>query len=340
MSIYIMNLSRIDLNLLLVFSSIYNEKTITKAAEKLNLSQSAVSNALNRLRYTLDDDLFFRSSDMMKPTKRAEELSYPIQNALNLIEQSLSEENFSPLTSERVFKFCLPDIAAGRILPQLAEVFQKEAPKIGVVAVATSKSDLEKLKDQELDFIIASDEALRNNFKTPVGQRFDEYFNSFLIYRDRPKCVGRKGNPFFDDKGAINLDNYIEASHVHVSYDGTIDSPVNDYLNKSNKKRRIAMSVNYVSVAKEIVRTSDYLITLSGHLASFFNKSNNFIIAPLPFETEEYSVRLIWNKRSENDASHAWMMSILYKIQEKNFGKLGDESNHFYKDPNNKYNAI
>jgi DNA-binding transcriptional LysR family regulator len=89
-----MNLSRLDLNLLLVFTSIYNEKTITKAAEKLNLSQSAVSNALNRLRYTLDDDLFFRSSDMMKPTKRAEDLAFPIQNALDQIQESLSSEEF------------------------------------------------------------------------------------------------------------------------------------------------------------------------------------------------------------------------------------------------------
>ncbi|MAU38718.1 MAG: LysR family transcriptional regulator, partial [Rhizobiales bacterium TMED94] len=106
-----MNLSRIDLNLLLVFTSIYNEKTITKAADKLNLSQSAVSNALNRLRYTLDDDLFFRSSDMMKPTKKAEDLIYPIQNALDSIQSSLSDEEFNPAKSNRLFKFCLPDIA-------------------------------------------------------------------------------------------------------------------------------------------------------------------------------------------------------------------------------------
>lgn len=334
-----MNLSRLDLNLLLVFISIYNEKTITKAAEKLNLSQSAVSNALNRLRYTLDDDLFFRSSDMMKPTKRAEELVSPIQKALDLIEQSLSSEDFNPLTSERSFKFCLPDIAAGRILPQLAEIFQKEAPKMIVSAVSTTKGDLEKLKNQELDFIISSDDALKNDFKTPLGQRFDEYFNSFIIYKDRPQCVGRKGNPFFD-KNKISLDNYIAASHVHVSYDGTIESPINDYLKTINKQRRIAMSVNYVSVAKEIIRSSDYLITLSGHLASFFNKANNFTIAPLPFETKEYSVRLIWNKRSENEASHAYMLSILSKIQERNFGKDGDESNHFYTNSENKYNVV
>ena len=334
-----MNLSRLDLNLLLVFTSIYNEKTITKAAEKLNLSQSAVSNALNRLRYTLDDDLFFRSSDMMKPTKRAEDLAFPIQSALDQIKVSLSSEEFSPLTSERSFKFCLPDVAAGRILPQLAEIFQKEAPKIQAIAVSTSKGDLEKLKNQELDFIITSDEALRNEFKSPLGQKFDEYFNSFVIYKDRPQCVGRKDNPYFKD-GKISLDNYTEANHVHISYDGTIDSPVNDYLKKINKQRKISMSVNYVSVAKEIVRSSDYLITLSGHLASFFNKANNFIIAPLPFDTEEYSVRLIWNKRSENEAAHAWMLSVLYKIQENSFGKDGNELNHYYTDPENRFKAV
>ena len=100
------------------------------------------------------------------------------------------------------------------------------------------------------------------------------------------------------------------------------------------------MSVNYVSVAKEIIRSSDYLITLSGHLASFFNKANNFIIAPLPFDTDQYSVRLIWNKRSENEASHAWMLSQLYKIQEKSFGKDGAELNHFYTDPENRFKAV
>ena len=115
------------------------------------------------------------------------------------MEQSLSSEEFSPLTSERSFKFCLPDVAAGRILPQLAEIFQKEAPKIQAIAVSTSKGDLEKLKNQELDFIITSDEALRNDFKSPLGQKFDEYFNSFVIYKDRPQCVGRKDNPFFED---------------------------------------------------------------------------------------------------------------------------------------------
>jgi hypothetical protein len=100
------------------------------------------------------------------------------------------------------------------------------------------------------------------------------------------------------------------------------------------------MSVNYVSVAKEIIRSSDYLITLSGHLASFFNKANNFIIAPLPFDTDEYSVRLIWNKRSENDASYVWMLSQLNKIQEKSFGKDGAELNHFYTNPENRFKAV
>ena len=335
-----MNLSRIDLNLLLVFTSIYNEKTITKAADKLNLSQSAVSNALNRLRYTLDDDLFFRSSDMMKPTKKAEDLIYPIQSALDSIQSSLSSDDFNPGKSDRLFKFCLPDIAAGRIFPQLAKTFQNEAPNIQISSVSTSKGDLEKLKNQELDFIISSDDGLRSELKSYTDEKFDEHFNKFLIYKDRPLCVGRKGNPHFDENGRITIDDYTSANHVHVSYDGTIDSPVNDYLKVIGKSRKIAMSVDYVSVAKEIIRASDYLITLSGHLASFFNKANNFIVAPLPFETNEYSVSLYWNRRSENDAAHSWMLGNLSRIQEMHFGLDGDNAEHYYNDPDNKYNVV
>ena len=277
---------------------------------------------------------------MMKPTKKAEDLIYPIQNALDSIQSSLSDEEFNPSKSDRLFKFCLPDIAAGRIFPQLAKIFQEEAPNIQISSVSTSKGDLEKLKNQELDFIISSDEGLRSELKSYSDDKFNEYFNSFLIYKDRPLCVGRKGNPFFDENGEISLDNYTAANHVHVSYDGTIDSPVNDYLQEIGKKRNITMSVNYVSVAKEIIRSSDYLITLSGHLASYFNKANNFIVSPMPFDTNEYSVRLFWNKRSENDAAHAWMLGKLYKIQEKNFGLDGDNVDHYYTDPDNRYSVV
>ena len=199
---------------------------------------------------------------------------------------------------------------------------------------------MEKLKNQELDFIISSDEGLRSELKSYSDDKFNEFFNSFLIYKDRPLCVGRKGNPFFDENGEISLDNYTAANHVHVSYDGTIDSPVNDYLQEIGKKRNITMSVNYVSVAKEIIRSSDYLITLSGHLASYFNKANNFIVSPMPFDTNEYSVRLYWNKRSENDTAHAWMLGKLYKIQEKNFGLDGDNVDHYYTDPDNRYSVV
>ena len=77
-----------------------------------------------------------------------------------------------------------------------------------------------------------------------------------------------------------------------------------------------------------------------GHLASYFNKANNFIVSPMPFDTNEYSVRLFWNKRSENDAAHAWMLGKLYKIQEKNFGLDGDNVDHYYTDPENRYSVV
>ena len=99
---------------------------------------------------------------MMKPTKKAEDLIYPIQNALDSIQSSLSDEEFNPSKSDRLFKFCLPDIAAGRIFPQLAKIFQEEAPNIHISYVSTSKGYLDKLKNQELDFIISSYYVLRS----------------------------------------------------------------------------------------------------------------------------------------------------------------------------------
>ena len=94
-----MNFNKLDLNLLVVFDAIFNEGSTTKAAERINLSQSAVSNALNRLRYSLKDDLFFRSEDKMKPTPKALELVGPIKKALDLIESSISSETFDPKNS-------------------------------------------------------------------------------------------------------------------------------------------------------------------------------------------------------------------------------------------------
>ena len=116
-----MNLQTFDLNLLLVFRALFEEKNVTKASKKVGITQPAMSNALNRLRYLVNDELFVRGPKGMRPTARAIELSIPIQEALNNIEISLSAINFDPYTSKRLFRLSISDDIAPLMIPNLVE---------------------------------------------------------------------------------------------------------------------------------------------------------------------------------------------------------------------------
>ena len=313
-----MNFNKLDLNLLVVFDAIFNEGSTTKAAERINLSQSAVSNALNRLRYSLKDDLFFRSEDKMKPTPKALELVEPIKKALDLIENSISSETFDPKNSQRTFIFSFPDVAAGSVLPRLVKKLENEAPNIKLITLAPEPGHFEKLKNYDVDFIIGSNHFLETEYQSPIGLSFDEHFDSLLIYSDNYICMGRKGNPFFK-KGKIELQNYLDANHIYISIDGKGTSHIDKHLFTLGYKRNRMMSVNYFQVAKEIIKETDCLIALTSYIANQLNSSNEFEIVPLPFKSEKQEVKLIWNKRLGNDPAHFWMRECLHDIRKDIF---------------------
>ena len=114
-----MNIKNFDLNLLVVFKTLYEERNVTKASKKIGITQPAMSNALNRLRYLVKDELFIRGPKGMRPTPRANELASPIQTALNDLELSLSSINFDPKTTKKLYKISISDDVAPLILPNL-----------------------------------------------------------------------------------------------------------------------------------------------------------------------------------------------------------------------------
>ena len=310
-----MNFNKLDLNLLVVFDAIFEEGSITKASEKLNLTQSAVSNALNRLRYTMEDDLFFRSGDKMQPTPVALDHVISIKKALELIDSTLNKDAFSPKESDKTFIFAFPDVAAGRVLPSLVKKLQDEAPNIKIINIAIEPGILEKLKNHDIDFILAADPHMSSEYQSPVGQRFEEYFESFEVYSDEYRCFVRKENPLIKN-GAISFNDYISADHIYISIDGKSSSSIDTTLLGMNKYRKKIMSVNYYQVAKEIIKNTDCIVSLSNNVSKLMNDKEEFAILPLPFETKGFSVKLIWNKRSSNDPANNWMRSVLFSIRD------------------------
>ena len=124
-TIHFMNIRNFDLNLLIVFKTLFDERNVTRASKKIGITQPAMSNALNRLRYLVNDELFIRGPKGMRPTPRAVELSIPVKGALNNLEFALSTINFNPETAEKLYRISISDDVAPLIIPNLVSFLQK-----------------------------------------------------------------------------------------------------------------------------------------------------------------------------------------------------------------------
>ena len=142
-----MNIRNFDLNLLIVFKTLFEEKNVTKASKKMGITQPAMSNALNRLRYLVKDELFIRGPKGMRPTPRAKDLSLPIQTALNNLELSLSSINFNPKTTKKLFRISMSDDVAPIIIPNLVDFIEKNSPESSLSIRSEQGNDALKLLD-------------------------------------------------------------------------------------------------------------------------------------------------------------------------------------------------
>ena len=160
-----MNIKNFDLNLLVVFKTLYEERNVTKASKKVGITQPAMSNALNRLRFLVKDELFIRGPKGMRPTPRATELSSPIQKALSDLELSLSSINFNPRTTQKLYKISISDDVAPLILPNLINFLEKQSPNSSLRIRSEQGSEALKLLDSnELDFAVGRFEIIPSRF--------------------------------------------------------------------------------------------------------------------------------------------------------------------------------
>ncbi|MBV1901264.1 MAG: LysR family transcriptional regulator, partial [Kordiimonadaceae bacterium] len=201
-----MNIAGLDLNLLHVFATIMKERNITRAGLKLGMSQPAVSNALNRLRHALKDDLFIRSPEGMRPTQRATELAMPISTALSDIENALKPIEFDPATATNTFTVATADYSALTWMPHLASYLSNEAPGVNLHTIPLDAHYYEKLDTQEADFV-----CLPVNV-AEIPNRFD----SFTVEVDWFVCMMRPDHPLAKYKD-IPLDKYAAARHLLVT---------------------------------------------------------------------------------------------------------------------------
>jgi len=290
------NLSRIDLNLFAVFDAIYAEGGITRASQRLKLSQPAISHALARLRALLDDPLFVREGHLMVPTPRAEGLIGPVRRALQEIENSLRQlQAFEPAQSTRRFRVGLRHILESVSLPPLVARVQALAPNVEIAAVHHERDHLSSLLAiGELD--VAIDVLLP---RLPnVSQRHLMGSQMVVALRD--------GHPALRD-GVIDLPAYLDAGHVLASSRKSGPALEDLALRRLGHTRRIRVRCQSWWTACQVVAATDLLLTMPRRYAREPNAALGNRAVPFPLETPANDVYLYWHDSVDQDPTNRWL---------------------------------
>src|SRR5262245_8899359 len=298
--IHDMNLQTIDLNLLLVFEALMEERGVTRAAKRVGLSQPAMSNALARLRRTFDDPLFVRTPDGMSPTPAAQSLIGPVRTALAHLRDIFEEKPaFAPSASERLFHLLANDYVELTLLPPLAKAIREQASGVSL-RVQRSPSVFEP----------PSANSLAESFDLAIGffpdaLTLDARVRSELLWEDRNICIARAKHPKI--RGRISLRQYAEAEHVAVFYKKQGLGVIDTLLAQKGLSRRTAVVVPHFTTVPFIVSTSDFIATVPDRIAQRFSRQLKLQSLRAPIEIPPLRLTLLWHERFHADPAHRWI---------------------------------
>jgi DNA-binding transcriptional LysR family regulator len=300
-----MSYRRLDLNLLKVFEALMTEGTVTRAAEKLSLTQPAVSNALARLRHTFDDPLFVRSGSGVAPTQRAVGLWGTVGDALVRLRGALDDETFVPGNAQLGFSLSMSDYIAAIVMPKLLAHMTEHAPGVQLHAVPNILTNApELLEDNRIDCLIS---VYVNETLPPL------HIRSRALWPVEYACLMRADHPLARG-GKLTVRRFLGARHVDVSLPGKTAPTYDSFLASRGLKRNLVATVNHYAVACELVRTTDLIGVLPRDLAGPQPAKRGLAALRVPLEAPERIVSLLWHQRNDTVPAHRWLREQLVAL--------------------------
>jgi DNA-binding transcriptional LysR family regulator len=296
------NWRTLDLNLLTVLDVVGSERSTTRAAAKLSITQPAVSHALTRLRGALGDDLFVRTPQGMEPTPYAERLIGPIRSALDALRTALDRAaDFEPSTARRSFVIALDNRAALALAPPLTATIMAEAPGVSLDMRPSGTLDLpERLDSGDLHIAVGG-------LPSP-GERFSDR----RLFEERYAALVRRGHPAAVD-GEISVEALSRYPYLAFSSTREESAFLDDELQKRGMARRIAHRVPLLSAPATLVQ-SDMIAILSERSAREFGRLAPLEALRLPFPTPGLLTAMLWHRRFENVAAHQWLRRVIFRV--------------------------
>jgi DNA-binding transcriptional LysR family regulator len=300
------NINSIDLNLFLVFQAIYATRSVTLAGERLGMTQSAVSNALKRMRERFNDALFVRSADGMIPTPAAERLIVPIEEGLAFLTQAVDQgRTFDAQASSRTFRIAVNDIGQLVMMPELLSVARGLAPGVRFETVDVSMAEArQRMLHGQLDLALGSWELMGPSF---YQQRlFDE---TFVVLMSKASPLG--------SRASIQLEDYLAAEHIAYRPQGTTDSQLQQTLDRAGAldRRQVVLTAAHSLGLSAIVAASGLLLTAPARLAKAMVASRTDLHAvDAPFEVTPLEIRQQWHERFHQDSGNRWLRELIFGL--------------------------
>lgn len=305
------NLARIDLNLLVILQILLEEKSVTRAANRLHLSQSALSKSLNRLRETLGDPLFLRTAHGLKPTAHAVQLGKMLPQSLQSLYQLTLPPSFEPASSTRQFSFAMVESAYETLIPYFIGPLLTKAPNLKLDSYVWTENSTLAIQQGQIDFGISGRDL--HPLSAFQVDRLPDGIAHQTLFTDEQVCLVRKDHPLLNAIAAGHWDReiYLEMAHVQVRCEGNDWWALDYHLADLGHHRRISTTVPDFYGAASICAHSDLIFTLPASFAKHAQKLYPLAELPLPFDFMPLAYVLLWHQRNDDDPGHQWVKNII-----------------------------
>ncbi|MFD9901056.1 LysR family transcriptional regulator [Mesorhizobium sp. NPDC059025] len=287
------DLRRIDLNLLVALEALLEERNVTRAAQRLGMSQPAASRALGRLRALFSDALLVDGAGGYMLSARAEELRPHLRRILAGIGDMLEASAFNPAAATGRIRLLMPDLQAAVLAPHLLARLAREAPSLDLEVAAPGTDGFAALEHGGADAMVA----LIDNAPAGIQRRrlYDEELVTLM--RTQHPALARK----------LTLERFLALEHIVVSVTGSGPAPVDEALARMGQTRRVKLRVPNFFAAVEIAARSDLVMTLPSSLARAAATIGRFVALPPPLDLGVFTMSLAWHARQQDASRHVWL---------------------------------
>lgn len=286
------NLQNIDLNLLKSFKVLFEEKNVGKSAKRLNISQSAMSHSLARLRKTFDDQLFIRLPSGMEPTDKAKALSPKITFIINQVHTLFAEDELSTKTLSLTIKIASHDFIVTRYLRNLILAMKARAPLLKFELQRYSQHSFELLNENKIDLVIAA------------GLNVGKQFTSQPFKTEKLVCLLDKNHPAINEWQSEKIFDY---EHIRLNLLDEKKDPVSMFAKRQGFDRKIGLSTDSLEVQPSLIPQSHLIAFLPESIAQKGAEEFNLCVLDCPFELPALAIKTFWHISKNDNIKHKWI---------------------------------